>query len=66
MPPVQEELLLTDTEQTCDQRVQGLQRKKTRSQEDSESNQVARSGTTPVPLPLWYMSAGRNRALTTW
>lgn len=63
MPPVQEQLLLTDTEQTGDQGVQGLRKKKTTSPEDySPTNQVTHVLWNLLMWPVW---ARINRVLIT-
>lgn len=41
MPPVQEQLLLTDTEQTGDQWVQGLRKRRQHPEDYSPTNQLA-------------------------
>lgn len=57
MPPVQEQLLLTDTEQTSDQGVQGLRKKKTTLLEDySPTNQ----GTSSLEPP-YVACMGQNK-----
>lgn len=63
MPPVQEQLLLTDAEKAGHQGVQGLRRKKVRSRDDFYFNKPGNTRSLeslPSHLPLW---ARINRTL---
>lgn len=60
MPPAQEELLLTDIEQTHHQWVQGLKRKQRRSQDDFYFNKPGSTcslESLPIQIPLWAVWA---------
>lgn len=60
MPPVQEQLLLTDTEQTRHQGVQGLKRKQRRSLDDFYFNKPGNTcplESLPIQFPLWAVWA---------